>query len=147
MGGFVVIDQILPILSLLLGGGIATIVTLKATKRQSEAQADQAEVQTQSDEFHLLKEQIELNQQQNLDLTKLNLELVERIKDKERRFGEQTSLLRDVQNKLAIANEHELTLTKKMGDLNVLLAERRCDTLECPFRQPPNAYTPKKQNE
>lgn len=142
---------ILPIVTLFVGGGLATFLTLKATKRTANANADQAEVQTRADEFHLLKEQIELNQQQNLDLTKasndltqLNLELTEHIKDKARKYAEQTEILRQAQAKLLAAESEQIKLTAEIGDLKVQLAHKRCDTLSCPFRQPPNVHTPPK---
>lgn len=137
---------IMPILTLLVGGGLATFITIKATKRTANAHAEQAEVQARSEEFHLLKEQIELNQQQNLDLTKLNLELVEQNKEKEKRFAEQTELLRKAQADLLASEGSKLELTTSIGDLKVQLATKRCDDMACPFRLPPNAYTPPRPN-
>lgn len=133
---------ILPIITLLFGGGLATFITIKSTRRTADANADQAEVQTRVDEFHLLKEQIELNQQQNLDLTKTNLELTEHIKEKAKRYSEQTEVLRKAQTKLLAAEDEKIKLTAEIGDLKVQLAHKRCDTLSCPFRQPPNVHTP-----
>lgn len=135
---------IMPILTLLLGGGLATFITIKATKRTADANADQAEVQTRADEFHLLKEQIDLNQQQNLELTRANLELAEHIKEKAKKYTEQTEVLRKTQNNLLVAEEEKLKLTAEIGDLKVELAHKRCDDLPCPFRQPPNVHTPPK---
>lgn len=136
---------------MLVGGGAATFLTLKSTKRTASANADQAELQTRTDEFHLLKEQIELNQQQNLDLTKanndltqLNLELTNHIKDKARKYAEQTEILRQAQSKLLLAEEEKIKLVAEIGELKVELARKRCDTMSCPFRQPPNAHTPPK---
>lgn len=135
---------VLPILTLLLGGGIASIITFKATRRKADADASQAEVQARTEEFHLLKEQIELNQQQNLDLTKMNLELVDQIKDKTRRYTEQTEILRKAQANLLKAEEDKMKLVAENGDLKVELAKKKCEDLPCPFRLPPNAYTPPK---
>lgn len=133
---------LMPILTLLVGGGLATFITIKATKRTANANADQAEVQARAEEFHLLKEQIELNQQQNLDLTKLNLRLAEQLKDAEGRHVEQTELLRQTQKNLAQANEDIIKLTTENGELRVELAKKKCEDSSCPFRQPPNANTP-----
>lgn len=133
---------ILPIISLLLGGGIASIITWKATRRTANANAEQAEVQARTEEFHLLKEQIELNQQQNLDLTKSNNGLVEQIKDMQSRYAEQTELLRQTQKQLVQANEDIVKLTATNGELRVELAKKKCEDSSCPFRQPPNATTP-----
>lgn len=132
---------ILPILTLLVGGGVASIITFKATKRKADADASQAEVQARAEEFHLLKEQIELNQQQNLDLTKMNLELVDQIKDKTRRYTEQTEILRKVQADLLKSEEEKIKLVAENGDLKVELAKKKCEDLPCPFRLPPNAFT------
>lgn len=133
---------ILPIISLLLGGGIASIITWKATRRTANANAEQAEVQARTEEFHLLKEQIELNQQQNLDLTKSNNGLVEQLKDMQSRYAEQTELLRSVQNKLLKSEEDKMKIVHENGELKVELAKKKCEDLPCPFRMPPNAYTP-----
>lgn len=133
---------ILPIISLLLGGGIASIITWKATRRTANANAEQAEVQARTEEFHLLKEQIELNQQQNLDLTKSNNGLVEQLKDMRSRYAEQTELLRQTQKQLVQANEDIIKLTATNGELRVELAKKKCEDSSCPFRQPPNATTP-----
>ena len=133
---------VLPMLSLLLGGGIATIITIKSTRRKANADALQAEVQAQTEEFHLLKEQIELNQQQNLDLTKSNNGLVEQVKEMQSRFVEQTELLRSTQSKLLKSEEDKMKLVHENGDLKVELAKKKCEDLPCPFRLPPNAYTP-----
>lgn len=132
---------ILPTLTLLLGGGIATIITFKATRRKANADASQAEVQVRSDEFHLLKEQIELNQEQNITLTKTNLELTEHIKDKAKKYSEQTEILRKAQADLLKAEEDKMGLIAENGDLKVELAKEKCEDLPCPFRLPPNAYT------
>lgn len=143
MGGTCVMFEtiILPILTLLLSGGLATFITLKATKRTADANADQAEVQTRADEFHLLKEQIELNQEQNLTLTKTNLELTEHIKDKAKKYSAQTEILRKAQADLLKAEEDKMRLVAENGDLKVELAKKKCEDIPCPFRLPPNAYT------
>lgn len=133
---------IMPILTLLIGGGLATFITLKATRRTANANADQAEVQARAEEFHLLKEQIELNQQQNLDLTKSNNGLVEQVKEMQSRFVEQTELLRSTQSKLLKSEEDKMKLVHENGNLKVELAKKKCEDLPCPFRLPPNAYTP-----
>lgn len=133
---------LMPILTLLVGGGLATFITIKATKRTANANADQAEIQARTEEFHLLKEQIELGQQQNLDLTRANLELVGQLKDAEARHVDQTELLRQTQQNFAQANEKIIKLTAENADLKVELAKKKCEDKLCPFRQPPNATTP-----
>ena len=135
-------EYILPIISLLFGGGIASITTWRQTKRTANANAEQAEVQARTEEFHLLKEQIELNQQQNLDLTKSNNNLTEQLKEQQQRYVEQTELLRSVQAKLLKSEDDKVKLVQENGDLKVELAQKKCEDLPCPFRLPPNVYTP-----
>lgn len=130
------------ILGALLTGDIVMRLLFKSNRRIANANADVAETQATTGEFHLLKEQIEMNQQQNLDLIKINAELVEQIKEKENRFAEQTDKLRESQRNLLAATDREVEYVKRIGELELELEKKRCDTLTCPFRQPPNAYTP-----
>ena len=85
---------------------------------------------------------IELNQQQNLDLTKSNNNLTEQLKEQQQRYVEQTELLRSVQAKLLKSEDDKVKLVQENGDLKVELAQKKCEDLPCPFRLPPNAYTP-----
>lgn len=132
---------ILPIITAIFGGGLASVITWRSTRRKANADASQAEVQVRTEEFHLLKEQIELNQQQNLDLTKTNLELTEHIKDKAKKYAEQTEILRKTQADLLKAEEEKMRLVTENGDLKVELAKKKCEDMPCPFRLPPNAFT------
>lgn len=132
---------ILPIITAIFGGGLASVVTWRSAHRKANADASQAEIQARTEEFHLLKEQIELNQQQNLDLTKTNLELTEHIKDKAKKYSEQTEILRKAQSDLLKAEEDKMRLVAENGDLKVELAKKKCEDMPCPFRLPPNAYT------
>ena len=83
------------------------------------AQADQAEAKADTDEFHLLKEQF--------------LFLQEQLNEKEKRFAEQTDVVRRL-NTEAIASE------KKIGELQLELALKRCEVKKCLQRQPQNGY-------
>lgn len=95
-------------IGLLAAGGIGSLVS-KSGRKKAASEADIAATQARQEEFHLLKEQIELNQQQNLDLIRL-------ISEKESRFADQTDRLREVQRELIAANDRELALTKQLAE-------------------------------
>lgn len=81
-------------------------------------------------------------------IDKLNEQLdgyVERIANKEKRFAEQTDLLRERQRDLLNLEKEkadmEVMYLKKVSSLEMELERKRCDDEPCPFRQPPNART------
>ena len=105
----------------------SVIANRKNNKRINDAEAE-------ASEFHVLEEQIQFMQEQ--------------LKDKEVRFVEQTNLLRNTQREL-LATEREKAVMeveylKKVADLDLELANVRCNDELCPFRQPPTAKTPPK---
>ncbi len=103
-------------------GGIELIKwlhTRKSSKRLSDAQADSAEIKADTDEFHGLREQITFLQEQ--------------LVEKEKRFAGQTKQVRKL-TKECIAS------TKKIGQLEVELALKRCEKKKCPTREPQNGY-------
>lgn len=112
---------IVQVLGILAAGGIGTLAS-KSGRKKAASEAEIAATQARREEFELLRQQIELNQQQNLDLIKLmsDREKVhnEQIADKEHRFVEQTDRLRDVQRALVAANERELELTRELAQSN-----------------------------
>lgn len=75
----------------------------------------------ESAEFHTLQETVQFLQTQ--------------LREKEERFANQTDRLRRTQDDLFKERE-----ARHRAELE--LALRRCDEDDCPFRQPPNAYTP-----
>ena len=85
-----------------------------------------------SDEFRLLRETNEFLQTQQLE--------------KEKRFAEQTQVLRATQRDLLETTKREadsgIAHAREIATLNVELARVRCEDTDCPFRQPPNASTP-----
>lgn len=85
----------------------------KANSRLAIAEAESAE-------FHTLQETVVFLQEQ--------------LKEKEERFAKQTERLRATQDELYLSRKAEY-------EAKLELAEVRCDDAECPFRQPPNAYT------
>lgn len=62
------------------------------------------------------------------------------LKEKEERFAEQTKLVRSL-------NAEVLELNKVLAAKDIELMAKRCDDQGCPFRQPPNAYTPPRVGE
>lgn len=96
-----------------------------------------ADANADSSEFHVLQEVITFLQGQ--------------IKDKEVRFAEQTDLVRkqkteilDLTTKLA---QKEIDHTKKMAEIEVQMVKVKCLDESCPFRLPPNAFTPQRQGQ
>ena len=72
--------------------------------------------------------------------------LEERDAAKEKRFDEQTQKLRDVQGKLYESAQREVQYEKRIGELELELAKRRCDFIACPYRKPPTAHTPPRES-
>lgn len=70
---------------------------------------------------------------------------IQRDIEKEKRFVEQTNLLREKQRALLDVEkekaEVEVRHIKRISDLELELEKKRCDDLPCPFRLPPNAHT------
>ena len=97
-----------------LGGfeGIKWWMNRKTNARMQETKAD-------SDEFHLLREQIEFLQTQ--------------LKEKELRFAEQTELVRK-------QNADIIKLMNEKAALDLELALKRCERKKCSAREPQNGY-------
>lgn len=96
-------------------GGLETVrwfVNRKQNKRKIEAEADSAE-------FHVLQETLMFLQAQLLE--------------KERRFADQTDLVRKL-------NTEIIEQTKKIGSLELELALKRCNRRMCADREPPNGF-------
>lgn len=109
------LTNILAILGAL--GGIELIKWLSTRK----AQARKADIEADRGEFELLKDH--------------ELFLQQQLQDKEVRFAEQTSRLREITAELLAAE-------REMGNIKTELERFRCTDLPCPYRLPPNAYTP-----
>ena len=84
----------------------------KTNARMQETKAD-------SDEFHLLREQIEFLQTQ--------------LRDKEVRFAEQTELVRR-------QNADIIKLMNEKAALDLELVLKRCERKKCAAREPQNGY-------
>lgn len=102
-------------------GGIEAVkwmYTRKASARLADAQAEGEEWQTLRNVTEFLQTS---------------------IKDKEERFAEQTTIVRQ-------QNRDLLDAERKIANLEIELGKVRCDDLNCPFRLPPNAFTPHRGN-
>lgn len=97
-------------------GGFEFIKWLFNRKTNSRIALAEAE----SKEFHLLQETNEFLQKQ--------------LQQKEERFVEQTERLRKVQDELFRSKESEY-------EARLELAQKKCEDMPCPFREPPTAYT------
>ena len=108
-----VIETLVAILTSLGGWELINyLINRKSNARISEAEADSAE-------FHVMKEQIVFMQEQ--------------MKQKEERFAEQTTLVRNLNNEL-------LDITKKLGSTELELQKYRCIRPKCLEREPQNGY-------
>ena len=97
-----------------IGGweAVRYLINRKSNKRKEEAEADAVE-------FNVLRDTM--------------LFLQEQLNEKEQRFAEQTSILRDTQSEV-------LELTKSKGELELELQRYRCVVPKCVNRQPQNCY-------
>jgi hypothetical protein len=102
------------------------LLTRRANKKIAAATAGQAEIQTEEAEFVYLRKRIEFCEQQ--------------MAEKEKRFAEQTEVLRQAQRELL-----EMTIEngKLMAENAALKAERAmklCERKGCGQRQPQSGY-------
>lgn len=105
---------------------IKWIFNRKTDKRLAEATADHTEVKTDTDEFHLLRERLELADRQLLE--------------KEQRFYEQTDELRKTTGELLTA---ERRISELNGEVSALKAERKmklCEVRNCAQREPQSGF-------
>lgn len=105
-----------------------SIVNRKNNARIADSEAD-------ASEFHILQEEI--------------LFLQGQIKEKEERFADQTSLVRKLNTEI-LELTHRLAQTeidhaKKIAEMEIQMMRVKCEDEKCPFRLPPNAFTPPKK--
>lgn len=104
-----------------MGGweAVKYLLNRKSHKRKSDASANIEETKAETEEFHLLKEQLEFCQQQLIE--------------KEARFAEQTAIVRRL-------NQTNFDQAKQIGVLEVEKAHAelwRCEKGRCQRRRPP----------
>ena len=98
----------------------------KSNARIAEADAEKAELRNEVDEFHFLRERLEFKDKE--------------LMEKERRFVEQTEVVRELNRKLL---EQTLENGKLQARVAELEAERRmklCERRGCMERQPQSGY-------
>ena len=100
--------------------------TRKSKARLAAAEADAAELKASADEYHLLKERID-----NLN---------EQLANKEKRFDEQTQLLRQTNKELLEQIKENGLLTAKIAALEAERAMKLCQVRNCVKREPQSGY-------
>lgn len=111
-----------------LGGWelVKYLLNRRSHQRQESATADISEIQADKDEFHLLRERLELADKQLLD--------------KEQRFFEQTSLVRDLNKELLEAERKIGVLNSEISTLKAERAMKLCERRGCNQREPQSGY-------
>lgn len=105
----------------------------KSNKRIADAEADKAELKNDVDEFHLLRERLEVADKHNLEKEK-------QLYDKEQRFHEQTLLVRDLNRQLLDAAKEKGELLARISALEAERAMKLCERKGCAQRQPQSGY-------
>lgn len=111
-----------------LGGWelVKWLLNRKSNLRIANANADKEELNNERDEFHFLRERLEYKDQL--------------LDEKEKRFTEQTELVRQLNKQLL---EQTIENGKKDAEIARLLAERQmklCEVRNCPNRKPQSGY-------
>ena len=102
------------------------LLTRRANKRQAEATADHAEIQTEEAEFVYLRKRIEFSEQQ--------------LAAKEQRFAEQTEVLRTAQRELLEMTIANGELAARIASLEAERSMKLCERKGCAQRQPQSGY-------
>lgn len=139
---------IVSVLGLTVFGDILLRVLFKSDRRIADSKADIAEAEAIKAKDAAHAEQCRQYEERIKDLhgsiDKLNEQLdhyIERDAQKEDRFNNQTSFLRDKQRELLESTQRETEYVKRIGELELELEKKRCDDLPCAWRLPPNAHT------
>lgn len=102
------------------------LFTRKTSKRIEQATAESSETQAERDEFHLLRERLELADKQLLE--------------KEQRFYEQTAELRKVTGELIDAERKIGALSSEISELKAERKMKLCEKRNCASREPQSGY-------
>lgn len=102
------------------------LLTRRANRKIATANADQAEIQTEEAEFVYLRKRIEFCEQQ--------------MAEKERRFADQTEVLRTAQRELLDMTIENGKLLAEIAALKAERALKLCERRGCKQRQPQNDY-------
>lgn len=102
------------------------LLTRRANRKIATANADQAEILTEEAEFVYLRKRIEFCEQQ--------------MAEKERRFADQTEVLRQAQRELLDMTIENGKLLAEIAALKAERALKLCERRGCKERQPQNDY-------
>ena len=102
------------------------LLTRRANRKIATANADQAEIQTEEAEFVYLRKRIEFCEQQ--------------MAEKEKRFADQTEVLRQAQRELLDMTIENGKLLAEIAALKAERALKLCERRGCKERQPQNDY-------
>jgi uncharacterized protein YydD (DUF2326 family) len=105
---------------------IKWLYTRKSKAKVEEAEAEVARVRADADEYHLIRERLDL----------LNKDMIE----KEKRFMEQTNHVRELNRQLI---DKEVEIGNYKAEISALKAERQmklCERRGCQQRQPQSGY-------
>lgn len=100
--------------------------TRKSKARMAAAEADAAELKVEKDEFQLIRDRLQYADQQ--------------LMEKEKRFNEQTNLLRDTNRQLLEQIKENGLLAAKIASLEAERAMKLCQVRMCPKREPQSGY-------
>ncbi len=98
----------------------------RSNKRIAVAQANSKEIEVETDEFHLLRERLELSDRQLLE--------------KEQRFYEQTLLVRKLNKQLLEKTNENGALSARISSLEAERAMKLCERRGCERREPQSGY-------
>lgn len=98
----------------------------KSNTRIAEAHAENIELKNEVDEFHFLRERLVFKEQEMME--------------KEKRFVEQTDVVRDLQRKLLDQTIENGKLQAKICTLEAERAMKLCERRGCMQREPQSGY-------
>ena len=124
-------ETIITVLSTLVGSetikwGVKAWIIRKTDARKQETAAD-------TDEFHLLRERLEVSDKHLLDKEK-------QLYEKEQRFHDQTLLVRDLNKQLLDKTVESGQLQARISALEAERAMKLCERRGCKERQPQSGY-------
>jgi uncharacterized coiled-coil protein SlyX len=113
---------------LALGGFefVKWLFTRKSNARIAKASADNAEIKNDKDEFYFLRERIEFMDKESME--------------KEKRFAEQTEVVRALNKQLLEQTVENGKLQAKISGLEAERAMKLCEKRGCKERQPQSGY-------
>lgn len=125
------VENIITIVATVVGtlGGweaIKWFLTRKSNTRIAEANAEEKELHNEIDEFRFLRERLEFKDQQLID--------------KEKRFSEQTEVLRTLNKQLLEQTIENGKLQACIARLETERSLKLCEVKMCPSRQPQSGY-------